>query len=139
MPDSTITNSIGETTGVSPTQVTRNDAKGLLGQDAFLKLLVAQMQHQDPMQPTDSAQMMAQLAQFSSVEQLGKVSTGIAAMQSTQTFAGAVALIGKSVTYTKDDGTTASGAVGAVTANGGTPVLQVGTDRVSLANVTEVK
>ncbi len=46
------------------------DKGGALGQDAFLKLLMAQMQHQDPSAPTDSAQMMTQLAQFSSVESL---------------------------------------------------------------------
>ncbi len=44
-----------------------NDA---LGKDEFLKLLVAQMKNQDPMNPMDGQQMAAQLAQFSSVEQL---------------------------------------------------------------------
>jgi flagellar basal-body rod modification protein FlgD len=140
MPDTTaITSSIDGARTASPGQASRSDSTGLLGQDAFLKLLVAEMQHQDPMQPTDSAQMMAQLAQFSSVEQLNKVASSITSMQSSQTFSGAVALLGKSVTYTKDDGSTATGTVGAVTANGGSPVLQVGSDSVSLANVTEVK
>jgi flagellar basal-body rod modification protein FlgD len=43
---------------------------GTMGKDAFLKLLVAQMKHQDPLNPMDGQQMAAQLAQFSSVEQL---------------------------------------------------------------------
>ncbi|HZF68981.1 MAG TPA: flagellar hook capping FlgD N-terminal domain-containing protein [Gemmatirosa sp.] len=43
---------------------------GEMGKDAFLKLLVAQMKHQDPLNPMDGQQMAAQLAQFSSVEQL---------------------------------------------------------------------
>jgi flagellar basal-body rod modification protein FlgD len=46
---------------------------GKMGKDEFLKLLVAQMRHQDPLNPMDGQQMAAQLAQFSSVEQLVSV------------------------------------------------------------------
>jgi flagellar basal-body rod modification protein FlgD len=46
-----------------------------LGQDAFLKLLVTQLQHQDPLQPQDDTQFLAQLAQFSSLEQLTTISS----------------------------------------------------------------
>lgn len=45
-------------------------AGGKMGKDEFLKLLVAQMKNQDPLNPMDGQQMAAQLAQFSSVEQL---------------------------------------------------------------------
>ena len=41
-----------------------------LGQDTFLKLLVEQLKNQDPLSPQDSAQFVAQLAQFNSLEQL---------------------------------------------------------------------
>jgi flagellar basal-body rod modification protein FlgD len=41
-----------------------------MGQDTFLKLLVEQLKHQDPLSPQDSAQFVAQLAQFNSLEQL---------------------------------------------------------------------
>jgi flagellar basal-body rod modification protein FlgD len=40
-----------------------------MGRDAFLKLLVAQLRHQDPLKPQDSSQFVAELAQFSSLEQ----------------------------------------------------------------------
>lgn len=46
---------------------------GALGKDAFMKLLVAQLKNQDPMNPQDGQQMAAQLAQFTSVEQLQKL------------------------------------------------------------------
>jgi flagellar basal-body rod modification protein FlgD len=46
-----------------------------MGKDQFLKLLVAQLQHQDPMNPMQGDQMAAQLAQFSSLEQLQQMNT----------------------------------------------------------------
>ena len=46
-----------------------------MGQDVFLKLLVEQLKHQDPMAPQDSAQFVAQLAQFNSLEQLISINT----------------------------------------------------------------
>lgn len=45
--------------------------------DEFLKLLVAQLQHQDPMNPMDNQQFLAQLATFSSLEQLISINAGI--------------------------------------------------------------
>jgi flagellar basal-body rod modification protein FlgD len=44
-----------------------------IGQDAFLKLLVEQLKHQDPLAPQDGAQFVAQLAQFNSLEQLTSI------------------------------------------------------------------
>ena len=55
-----------------------------LGKDAFLKLLVAQLKNQDPQNPADSSQMAAQLAQFSSVEQLTNISKTLDAQSTSQ-------------------------------------------------------
>lgn len=52
-----------------------------LGRDAFLKLLVAQLQHQDPLNPLDGQEFAAQLAQFSSLEQLFGVNEALAGIQ----------------------------------------------------------
>ncbi|HYW49626.1 MAG TPA: flagellar hook capping FlgD N-terminal domain-containing protein [Gemmatimonadaceae bacterium] len=49
-------------------------AQGAMGKDDFLKLLVAQLKNQDPQSPANADQMAAQLAQFSSVEQLTNIS-----------------------------------------------------------------
>lgn len=52
-----------------------NTPGGPMGKDQFLKLLIAQMQNQDPMNPMQGDQMAAQLAQFSSLEQLQQINT----------------------------------------------------------------
>lgn len=48
-----------------------------LGQDSFLKLLVTQLQHQDPLKPKDDAEFLAQLAQFSSLEKMTEIRESI--------------------------------------------------------------
>src|SRR3954453_6665777 len=109
----------------TPSQLDRSDGKGL-DQDAFLKLLMAQMQNQDPLAPTDSSQMMSQMAQFTSVEQLTKLTTSITALQLGQDFTGSVALIGKSVTYRGADGKDASGVVTSVKPSPTGSILTIG-------------
>jgi len=74
--ESTGSSSTNGTTGTSGT-TRRNDA---LGQTEFLSLLVAQLQNQDPLNPMDSADFSAQLAQFSSLEQLMQINQGLAAL-----------------------------------------------------------
>ena len=65
----------------APTASASSSATGAgtaLGKDAFLKMLVAQLKNQDPMNPMDGKDLAAQLAQFSSVEQLTQLNTAIA-------------------------------------------------------------
>jgi len=89
--------------------------KGTLGKNEFLKLLLAQLSHQDPTSPADSQAFVAQLAQFANVEQLQGVNQSLetlllaqAAGNQTQT----VGLLGKDVTFKTDaldfDGTAAT-------------------------------
>jgi flagellar basal-body rod modification protein FlgD len=58
------------TSALSPTVTSPTTASSTLSKDDFLKLLITQMQNQDPLSPMDGTQYAAQLAQFSSLEQL---------------------------------------------------------------------
>lgn len=74
--------------------------KSSLGQDDFLKLLLTQMQNQDPANPMEDKEYMAQMAQFSSLEQLTKVNTSLENMiggQAQEQMVSAVNFIGKEV------------------------------------------
>ncbi len=106
----------GPATGLTPTpsQVDRTDAGGAWGQDTFLKLLMAEMQHQDPTQPTDSAAMMTQMAQFSAVEGLNKLNKQLTALNIQQDFASSVTMIGKTVTWLDEQGSIHAGVVQSV-------------------------
>ena len=65
------TNAVDSSTGAGATQQTRkpDGINGLANRDTFLKLLIAQIRHQNPLNPTDGVQFLSQLAQFSSLEQ----------------------------------------------------------------------
>lgn len=73
---------------------------GELGRDDFLNLLVTQLQYQDPLNPMDSTDFTAQLAQFSSLEQLTNMNDQLQVLTDTQSAlrnAQAVAYIGETV------------------------------------------
>jgi flagellar basal-body rod modification protein FlgD len=133
--------SIASTTSASSTTPTANvvNPKGMLDKDDFLKLFVAQLQHQDPMSPMDNDQMVAQMSQLSSVEQLTNLAASNAGMAKALAHSNAVGLIGRTVTWT--DGEVAhSGLVEKVTtATDGSPSLTVGgTPGVSPTSITQV-
>jgi flagellar basal-body rod modification protein FlgD len=121
------------------TNKTTTDAgatKKLGDQDTFLKLLVAQLKYQDPSNPADSTQFLAQTAQFTQVEKLGE----IADMLSAQQLIGASSLVGRTVTYQDAEGNSQSGVVTKTKLNGDSgPTLVVGNMDVELSKVTEVQ
>jgi flagellar basal-body rod modification protein FlgD len=83
---------------LNPAAATSGDSK--LGKDQFLQLMVAQLKHQDPLDPSKNEEFLAQLAQFSSLEGItnlnNSVSAMAASMRSTVT-SEASALVGHSV------------------------------------------
>lgn len=107
-----------------------------LGKDAFLKLLMTQMQYQDPLNPMDSTDMLAQLAQFTALEQMMNV-----AQASDRQLAHS--MIGKYVEYLYTDESTGNsdyqvGKVDYVKITGDTPMIGIGEHEVELKNIYQV-
>lgn len=94
-----ITNEIASST--SGAAMLATPQTGVMGKDDFLNLLIAQLQNQDPLNPTDSTEFTAQLAQFSSLEQLSNVNENLMELKNFQASINnsqAVSLIGKTIT-----------------------------------------
>ncbi len=70
-----------------------------LGKGAFLQLLVAQLRYQNPLEPADSQQFMAQTAQFTSVEKLEEIAASMASLTKNDDLATIGNLVGKQVQY----------------------------------------
>lgn len=125
----------GSATDTPPTTNSGKD----LDQDAFLKLLVAQLKYQDPMEPLKGAEFMAQTAQFTSVQKLTEMNTLNNQLLQMQKLSQAGGLVGRTIGYTDALGNQASGVVSSATLTAGNPVLKVGTADVPLDKVTEVR
>ena len=94
-----------------------------LGKDDFLKLLLTQLSHQDPTSPMDNNEFIAQMAQFSSLEQINNMSASFAKMAALLNSSDAVNTIGKEVEVNVGD-TTVKGVVEAAT-RGANPQVQI--------------
>ena len=95
-----VLNKVADPNWVDPTKKARGVGNAELGKDAFMKMMLAQMKNQDPTNPTPSHEMAAQLAQFSSLEQLSNINTSIEGLkQATAPSSNyqALAFIGKKV------------------------------------------
>lgn len=112
-----------------------------LGKDQFLKILIAQLKNQDPMQPLQDKEFIAQMAQFSSVEQMTKVATEVKALR--ESLGMASGLIGKSITWTTTDSSGSdveeSGVVDAITFKKDVQYANVNGVEVTLDKITKIE
>lgn len=118
--------------GTATTEAQNND----LGKDAFLKLLVTQMQYQDPLNPTNDKEFLAQMAQFSSLEQMQNLNQSASMSQG-------YSLLGKEVQAAIIDENTGEqnmiqGMVEAVKIQSGKVYVTVGDEDVVLDDVDVV-
>ena len=120
--------------------------KSELDKDAFMDLLVVQMKNQNPLEPAKNEEMLAQLAQFSSLEQMEEVNQnliGLAVLQQSnalmEQLTNSSGLIDKSVQYVDPtSGEAMWGQVESVKIEDGLAVLNIGGKDVPLAGVLEV-
>ena len=115
-----------------------------LGLQDFLKVLLTQLSYQDPLKPMDNQEFMAQIAQFTSVEQTQQLNTKIETLINNQAALQSVGLIGRTVDATTNTGTL-TGTVTALSLQGSSPSLSVKTasgsviDGVSISQIVAVR
>jgi flagellar basal-body rod modification protein FlgD len=110
----------------------------------YMKLLITQLQNQNPLEPLDNNEMASQLAQFSQLQQLESLNSSFADVLSTAQRNYANSLIGRDITFASEDetgtGNITSGTVEEVINNvDGQTVLVVGNNNIILEDVISVK
>lgn len=110
-----------------------------VNKDEFLKLFVAQLKNQSPMDPLKGHEFIAQLAQFSSVEQLTNLNTSFANTLKFQQLTGGSEFIGKKATYVDPvAGGNAEGVIqGAITLNDSISVV-IQNKEIPISNITGI-
>ena len=129
--------SINAYTGAAPDKLARVPMK-TLGQDEFLQLLVVQMRNQDPLKPVSDTEFIAQMAQFSNLEQTKAMSSDIAKLRQSTAFNQATALMGKQVRLLSDEYNFTKGIVTDLTVRDGEVSLIVNGKTYELGQVVSV-
>ncbi|MFD2613007.1 flagellar hook capping FlgD N-terminal domain-containing protein [Paenibacillus gansuensis] len=116
--------------------------KSSLGKDDFLKILVTQLQNQDPSQPLQDREFIAQMAQFSSVEQIMNMAGEMKMLR--QSIGMASGLIGKDISWTVTDPVTGlssnrSGTVQSIRIKDGVQYAETGEEQISLDRITGIR
>lgn len=95
-----------------------------VGQDDLFKIMLTQLSYQDPLEPMDNQEFVAQLAQFSSLEQSRQQNENIESLLTLQSANQATGLLGKSVEVTTATGSVV-GQVTAISFEQGSPFLSI--------------
>jgi flagellar basal-body rod modification protein FlgD len=122
--------------------ITAATTESALGKDAFLQLLVTQMQYQDPLDPVDNSQMIAQLAQFSALEQMQGLNASFETLSGNVdqlNFLSASDMLGKTVSGLTESGSFVEGEVEKVQLNGSLVYLTVDGELLSMARVLTIE
>jgi len=124
----TTNNSVSNTS--SKTATTKKDTS--LGKDDFLKMLVTQLKNQDPLKPMDDTAFVAQMAQFSSLEQMQNMNSATLATQAN-------GMIGNNVTWTNNKNEVFEGVVKGVNIVSGESKLIVDVDAITYTGFMPTK
>jgi flagellar basal-body rod modification protein FlgD len=128
--------------GFTPTNVgTRSPSKGFndMSGDDFMKVMIAQMQNQDPLEPSKSDQLLTQMSQIKQLESSSQLTENLKGLSLQQSIGSGGNLIGKAVAGIDEYGDNVSGVVTAVAVQDKTVYLQLDSGKnLPLTNVTQI-
>jgi flagellar basal-body rod modification protein FlgD len=134
------TSGVTNTPGAAPAAADPTGAtSALVNQADFLKLLTAQLQNQDPLNPVSNADFTAQLAQFSTLSGVQQLNTSTQQMLALQQVSQGATLVGKSVTYNDANNNPAKGTVDSVDFRNNQLLLRIGGKSVSSTDLTSIR
>ncbi|HZO27817.1 MAG TPA: flagellar hook capping FlgD N-terminal domain-containing protein [Chloroflexota bacterium] len=109
-----------------------------MGKDDFMQLLIAQLKNQDPMKPMEDKEFITQLAQFSSLEAMEKMTDQMEELTSSQMLVQAATLIGKQVTAKLENGEVVTGTISQVKMISGQPTAVVNGKEIDTSLITQI-
>ena len=113
--------------------------KTSMGKESFLKLLVTELKHQDPTKPMEDKEFIAQMAQFSSLEQMSNLNKEVNNLLTSSRASQAYSILGREVdSFDTEKKKRVSGVVSSVFYKGDELMLKVGGEEVSMKNVHSV-
>jgi flagellar basal-body rod modification protein FlgD len=124
---------------ISGNVVSKDAGKSALGKDSFLKILTAQLQNQDPMNPSDNTEYVAQMAQFTALEQMQNLNAAMGELLVSQKFQEGSAMIGKLATISLGSDNYISGEVSSAKLGYGSITIVVDGKEYSIDDVIELK
>jgi len=132
------TASLNAVQGQQGAQAPNHDAFQDLNLDTFIKLLVTELQNQDPMSPMDNAQILQQVSQIRAIESNTRLTSTLEAVLLGQNVSTASSLLGRTISGLDDGSNPVTGKVDKVSVAEGKATLHVGDKTVSLKNVGEI-
>jgi len=124
-------------TGTSASATASNGFGSLTSKD-FLKLLITELQNQDPTQPTSNAELLQQLSSMQGLQSNLDLSKTLTALSANQQLSSGASFLGKSITGTDASNNSVTGVADRVLVQNGSTVIGVGNSEIPLANVTGV-
>ena len=132
------TNAISNQTPSAAGADDRNNALRGLDMDQFLKLMISELQNQDPLNPMENTEILQQISQIREIGATSRLTDTLDAVLLGQNLTSATSMIGKTVEALSDDAQTVRGVVDRVTVTDGDPRLHIGDQEIKLKNVKEV-
>jgi flagellar basal-body rod modification protein FlgD len=132
------TSNASQTTANSAAKTAQTNASKL-DSDQFMQILMAQLTHQNPLEPMDNAEMMSQFSQLNSLQELREIHTGMDKLSASNQVMYLASLIGKNVKVNRTDGKVLEGVVESVVTEKDHPQVRIGNQEVPLDDIIEIQ
>jgi flagellar basal-body rod modification protein FlgD len=120
------------------TSQSSNDAWGEVSLDSFMKLLVVELQNQDPLDPMNNQEILNQMSQIREIQSNQQLTNTLESVMLGQTVSTAASLLGRTISALSDNAEWINGTVDKISIAEGIPKLHIGDDTVDLKNISEI-
>jgi flagellar basal-body rod modification protein FlgD len=132
------TSPIGSSSASNTTDTTSTDALSSLTPNDFLKMLIAELQNQDPTQPVSNTEILDEVSQIGNIETNQTLSNTLQGVALEQSLSTATNLLQKTVTAVDSSGNTISGTVDSISVANGTATFTINGTSVPFSDITSI-